>query len=104
MKAELANSPATRDDGRQMTRALMVALAAALLAACAGTSGTKYTWIPTRDGAEDFDTARDACAGEAGSAVARVTSDNVQTAAGLGVFLKCMEGKGWRAVAATPTP
>ncbi|MCK6557253.1 hypothetical protein L6Q96_22155 [Candidatus Binatia bacterium] len=87
-----------------MMRARAMVMALALLGACTGTTGTKYSWVRIRDGAEDLEKAREACAGEAGSAVARVTSDNVQTAAGLGVFLKCMEARGWRAVADTPTP
>lgn len=87
-----------------MKRARFVVAALAVLAACASTSGTKFTWMPTRDNAEDFEKSREACAGEAGSAVARLSADTVETKAGLGVFLKCMEEKGWRTVAETPKP
>ena len=86
-----------------MKRAIMLTAVLSVVGACARSASPTYTWVPTRDGAEDLQAAREACAGEAGSAVSRVAG-SVQTTAGLGVFLKCMEEKGWRAAAETPTP
>lgn len=79
--------------------------AIALLAACAGRPAVTYVWTPVRENPEELEAARAACAGEAGSAVARLTARGVEAEAGVGVFLRCMESRGWRVVtAATPTP
>lgn len=78
---------------------------AACAAACASAAHPKPEWVKTRESAEDFEGAREACKQQALTEVSGEYIGTVAAQAGAGSFFKCMANKGWKqapSAAATP--
>jgi hypothetical protein len=66
------------------------------VAACATTVRPKPEWVKTRESAEDFERAREACKQQALTEVSGEYRGTVAAEAGAGTFFKCMANKGWK--------
>ena len=74
-------------------------------AGCAAAPRPTAEWVKTRESAEDFDRARQACEQQSLAEVNKESADSIAAKAGAGAFLKCMQDKGWtQTLKATPTP
>jgi len=73
-------------------------------AGCAAAPRPAGEWVKTRESAEDFDRARQACEQQSLAEVNKETADSMAAKAGVGGFFTCMKDRGWTHVPkATPT-
>jgi hypothetical protein len=78
------------------TGAVLVSGLALCVAACATTARPKPEWVKTRESAEDFEGAREACKQQALTEVSGEYQGTIAAQAGAGSFFKCMANKGWK--------
>jgi hypothetical protein len=71
---------------------------AACAAACTTAARPMPGWVKTRESAEDFEGAREACKQQALTEVSGEYIGTVAAQAGAGSFFKCMANKGWKQV------